>query len=1232
MNKLFTKIVGLSLGLTMAVGVGVAVASGSKRASQVFAAIPSTSEEAYEVTFEKGANDSGTGAPTIGSGGDYATVGTTNKAYKRTKGLHLGSSSAVGSQIINFTTGAGGGQIKATYISVYAIQVDSGKSLKTTVTYTDSTTTTNTTATGSSLAYIDIALTSTKTISSVTFESVTKSKGRVAVDSFKIYKEKTASDYVGSLSVSPSTWTGYDSETLSVSSFTVSGSKNGTAGAVTSSDYEFKGIGYMSGDNFVARDASFSSGNPTTADTRLAWKAKYPTTSGGSTYAWAYVTLTVSADSVNSIVISGSMTKTTYAQGDAWDPAGFTVKAYYASAPSNPVDVTNNAGLSWSYSPATTASMSTTSVTCTASFGGKTATSSAQSVTITEKSYIGGIVNGGKYVIVAGSDGHHILPSAAEITSEPKNVASYTSSMKNDEAYCWTFTTTGVDNHWTITNSLGTSLKHAATNDGVRTSTTSATSDDFVASLTGDNITVDGTSYTGIYLVANSRYLTQYTANVSWRCYANANTNGTSKLALIPYETPDVLDSDLTLTGKPASLTAGSLFPGVTKAEAEYSETGTVDVTEDVTYTLGGTAISVGDTVPVAKVGASVTVVVTYTDANDDSATASFSIPVNYKPVTSVTLDKATATIGKSGTVDLTATVSDEYANQTVTWTTSSSSIATLSAATSTSGSPITVTGSASNAGNATITAYVDENDNGSLDSGEKSATCTVTVSGDPVLNIYDESSELVTGETLNKFTGDSNFYLNAVAQNFVGEITYTWSSSNTSAVSISEEADEMCEFAIVGSGNTTISCHAVGATSGNLTVSTTIHVVAPAVTSLTWDASNISAYTNQSLTSAIVNGWTVSYEKDNGDSGTVSFGTYDLYVGSEKVTSLPRAWSTADDGKTLHVEYGGVSTSTISVQVTEHLNAINYQVWSKVTDLSDLEAGDEIVIGEDTKGKFMTGDSGSMSSGNLATVNGTVTDGVVADMPSDAVRLTLGGSSDAWTLQNSAGEYLSITTTNSRHLQFVESSVTLGISIGDSGNATISSSSGTTVRILLNNSANPARFSTYNSSVSDSMLLPEIYKNSSSNIADTNATAQRALLGYAATFNSSMNCDDGGATEGVESKWSTLATTFTNTMNGLENDDKTVFKRLVANASAVEGGDSLQDFLARYDYIIAKYKISNDFLHSGADRGAVQYAHVNPLVTIAGEGNTAAIVAIVSVISLSAIGGYFFLRRRKEI
>ena len=177
------------------------------------------------------------------------------------------------------------------------------------------------------------------------------------------------------------TWSGYDSYTLDISKFVVSCT---TTRSTPAEGFAFLGIGYMNGDNFVARDPDFSSGKPTTADTRLCWRANFPTTAGGSTYLTLYVILNVSADGVSSLAITGSMTKTTYSQGEAWDPSGFTVNAYYLSAPSTPVNVTNEEGLTWSYNPATTASLSTTSVTCTATYEGQTAVSNSQNVTITE--------------------------------------------------------------------------------------------------------------------------------------------------------------------------------------------------------------------------------------------------------------------------------------------------------------------------------------------------------------------------------------------------------------------------------------------------------------------------------------------------------------------------------------------------------------------------------------------------------------------------------------------------------------------------------------------------------------------------------------------------------------------------------------------------------------------------------------------------------------------------------
>jgi len=157
--------------------------------------------------------------------------------------------------------------------------------------------------------------------------------------SFDIFfEEEEIVDTVTALSVSPNSWAGYDSQTINVSDYTVSVTKNGAAG--TASDYTFQGIGYMNGDLFVPRVADFSTGHPMVADTRLCWKANYPTTAGGSTYLYAYVTLTVQADSVSTVVISGDLSKTLFTTGDEWNTAGLVVTATYSS--SSVVDVTSN--------------------------------------------------------------------------------------------------------------------------------------------------------------------------------------------------------------------------------------------------------------------------------------------------------------------------------------------------------------------------------------------------------------------------------------------------------------------------------------------------------------------------------------------------------------------------------------------------------------------------------------------------------------------------------------------------------------------------------------------------------------------------------------------------------------------------------------------------------------------------------------------------------------------------
>ena len=129
------------------------------------------------------------------------------------------------------------------------------------------------------------------------------------------------------------------------------------------------------------------------------------------------------------------------------------------------------------------------------------------------------------------------------------------------------------------------------------------------------------------------------------------------------------------------------------------------------------------------------------------------------------------------------------------------------------------------------------------------------------------------------------------------------------------------------------------------------------------------------------------------------------------------------------------------------------------------------------------------------------------------------------------------------------------------------------------------------------------------------------------------MQCVSNGSTADVASKWSTLSSDFSTAMSGFTGDDLAHFKELFANAYSVENGDTLQDMLARYNYIVAKYKLSGDFLHTVAGRGAVAYSsRINPILALNEVDSSVWVISAVALVGLTAIGGYFFYRKRKEI
>ena len=149
----------------------------------------------------------------------------------------------------------------------------------------------------------------------------------------------------------------------------------------------------------------------------------------------------------------------------------------------------------------------------------------------------------------------------------------------------------------------------------------------------------------------------------------------------------------------------------------------------------------------------------------------------------------------------------------------------------------------------------------------------------------------------------------------------------------------------------------------------------------------------------------------------------------------------------------------------------VQAQVWTKVTDASTLQAGDQLVIACSSKGAVA---SSSIASSYMDKLSATFSSdkSTITSLPSGAAILTLGGSKDAWTLANASGTQLGAT--GAKKVAWVGGTKTWEISIAN-GSATIQSTTSSYGRFLYNSTS--PRFTTYTSNTSSSMILPELYR-----------------------------------------------------------------------------------------------------------------------------------------------------------
>lgn len=130
----------------------------------------------------------------------------------------------------------------------------------------------------------------------------------------------------------------------------------------------------------------------------------------------------------------------------------------------------------------------------------------------------------------------------------------------------------------------------------------------------------------------------------------------------------------------------------------------------------------------------------------------------------------------------------------------------------------------------------------------------------------------------------------------------------------------------------------------------------------------------------------------------------------------------------------------------------------------------------------------------------------------------------------------------------------------------------------------------------------------------------------YGTYFYSQITCSGSGSITSASSNW-------TNVKNEYKQHLSTDVEGKVWSSSAAETGTDLVKAMYRYDYIVfhKQYSGYDDFINRSTSEGKSYSPRINPLVMNSKKSTTVMIITVISLVSVSAIGGFFFLKKRKE-
>ncbi len=354
-----------------------------------------------------------------------------------------------------------------------------------------------------------------------------------------------------------------------------------------------------------------------------------------------------------------------------------------------------------------------------------------------------------------------------------------------------------------------------------------------------------------------------------------------------------------------------------------------------------------------------------------------------------------------------------------------------------------------------------------------------------------------------------------------------------------------------------------------------------------------------------------------------IGFDTTD--VGYQWTSSNTNAVTiTNAESATATINIVGVGESTISIYVTDYteeltktfkVTVIEKQIlFSKVSDTSQLIPGKEVMIANSDGSKVM----GSQANNNRNAVAITKNGDCIIKTDDTAVFTLLPAKDGGFAFYDATAKNLlaSVKNTSKNYLytngDYGDEHAYAAISIDKDGNTSITFKGNTTdyPKNQLKYNSQSTLFSCYSSGQAAISIYIAVEGDPES-IGDT----------WAKQFNTTANCDPTGARTLSSDTWSTLKTEFT---------AQTIPEKMAASYLDTSSSVATDDFkkaVNNYMHCLTKYGYTG-FIN---DRGSSTSSLSNNIYKSSDNNTAISIIVIVSIISVTTIGAYLFIRKRKQ-